>query len=53
MVDLLLKCKECKNYTMEKKCSKCGAGTLTTKPSKFSIEDKYGSYRLKYKKEHI
>ena len=51
MADLILKCKECKNYTMEKIC-KCGSEALTTKPSKFSIEDKYGNYRLKYKKEH-
>ncbi len=51
MVDLILKCGKCGNYSMEKKC-KCGRETLNTKPPKFSLEDKYAEYRLKYKKEH-
>ena len=33
---------------MKEICS-CGGGALTPKPAKFSIEDKYGSYRRKAK----
>ena len=36
---------------MEKNC-KCGGEAITTKPPKYSSEDKYAEYRLKYKKEH-
>ncbi len=35
---------------MEEACS-CGGKALTPKPAKFSIEDKYGSYRRKAKLE--
>ncbi|MBN4049223.1 nucleolar RNA-binding Nop10p family protein [archaeon AH-315-M20] len=44
----ILKCKSCNKYTMKKTCS-CGGNALTPKPAKFSIEDKYGSYRRKAK----
>jgi rRNA maturation protein Nop10 len=33
---------------MKEICS-CGGNALTPKPAKFSIEDKYGSYRRKAK----
>ena len=45
---IILKCGNCGKYTMNKIC-KCGGEALTPKPAKFSIEDKYGSYRRKAK----
>ncbi len=44
----ILKCENCGKYTMEMVCA-CGGKCLTPKPAKFSIEDKYGSYRRKAK----
>tara|TARA_Y100000294_G_scaffold125461_1_gene116880 strand:+ start:3124 stop:3297 length:174 start_codon:yes stop_codon:yes gene_type:complete len=44
----ILRCKSCGKYTMKEICS-CGGNALTPKPAKFSIEDKYGSYRRKAK----
>lgn len=52
MTELILKCVKCGRYTMKNKCTKCGVEALSTKPPRFSIEDKYGKYRLQYKKEH-
>ena len=45
----ILKCTVCNNYTMNKLC-KCGGTSITTKPAKFSIEDKYAKYRRKAKR---
>lgn len=36
---------------MSEKCSRCGSVALSNKPAKYSPEDKWGKYRLKYKKE--
>lgn len=44
----ILKCQNCGKYTMKDVCA-CGGKALTPKPAKFSIEDKYGSYRRKAK----
>ena len=44
----ILKCEECEKYTMKDVCA-CGRKAITPKPAKFSIEDKYGSYRRKAK----
>ena len=44
----ILKCQGCGKYTMKEACV-CGGKALTPKPAKFSIEDKYGSYRRKAK----
>jgi|TARA_Y100000310_G_scaffold329359_1_gene399039 H/ACA ribonucleoprotein complex subunit 3 len=44
----ILKCTNCGKYTMKDVCA-CGGKALTPKPAKFSIEDKYGSYRRKAK----
>tara|TARA_Y100000310_G_C20341676_1_gene650097 strand:- start:518 stop:685 length:168 start_codon:yes stop_codon:yes gene_type:complete len=49
----ILKCHKCGTYTLEKQCAKCNSKTLTPKPAKFSIEDKYGKYRRKYKQNVI
>ena len=50
MTSKILFCKKCKKYTLKNKCS-CGEKTLTTRPAKFSPEDKWGEYRRRYKRE--
>ena len=48
----ILKCSKCEKYTMKEKCE-CGGEAVNVKPPKFSIEDKYGSYRRKVKKPEL
>jgi len=48
----ILKCNKCSVYTLEKTCKNCSSQTLSTKPAKYSPEDPYGKWRLKYKKKH-
>ena len=50
MTEEILKCKNCGKYTLEKSCE-CGGECLSPKPPKYSPEDKYGHYRLSYKKK--
>ena len=38
-------CKKCSLYTLEEYCEKCGEKTISNKPPKFSIEDRWGYYR--------
>jgi len=45
-----MKCQKCKEYTLKEKC-KCGGDTLSTRPGKFSITDKYSKYRIDYKRK--
>ena len=52
MTEQILKCAQCKKYTLELFCD-CGGACLSPKPAKFSPEDKYGSYRLMYKKKNL
>ncbi len=47
----ILKCKSCDTYTLETTCKTCKNKTLSTKPAKYSPEDKYGHYRRIAKKE--
>jgi rRNA maturation protein Nop10 len=47
MANKILKCEKCGRYTMLKKC--CGVETVTTKPAKFRMDDRYGEYRRKAK----
>ncbi len=47
----ILKCPECKAYTMKEKCPECGEKSINPKPSKYSPQDKYGEYRRKAKSE--
>ncbi|MSR85762.1 ribosome biogenesis protein [Candidatus Woesearchaeota archaeon] len=47
----ILYCSVCKKYTLKELCS-CRNKPVTTRPAKFSPEDKYGVYRREYKKEH-
>ena len=52
MAKHILFCKKCNKFTMKEECSDCNSKTLSTKPAKYSPEDKWGKYRLKYKKEN-
>lgn len=49
----IFKCKFCNIYTLEKECKICGAKTEITKPARFKLEDKFGIYRRKYKKDEL
>lgn len=48
----ILKCRVCGSYTLKEKCS-CGGNAVTTKPPKFSPDDKYASYRREAKRESL
>ena len=37
----------------ESKCRFCGGQLINPKPPKFSLQDKYGEYRLQYFKEEF
>ncbi|MBL7148104.1 MAG: RNA-protein complex protein Nop10 [Nanoarchaeota archaeon] len=41
----ILKCPKCSTYTLQSSCPNCNSKTLSPKPAKFSINDKYGKYR--------
>ena len=45
----LLKCPVCNSYTMQER--HCNEKTLSSKPGKYSPEDKFGKYRRVAKKE--
>ncbi len=47
---MILLCKNCGRYTLEKLCPKCKLETISIKPAKYSLEDKYGYYRRLAKK---
>ena len=44
------KCPTCNTYTLNEICPSDNSKTITPKPAKYSPEDKYGSFRRKYKK---
>jgi H/ACA ribonucleoprotein complex subunit 3 len=44
----ILKCSECKSYSMNEKC-KCSGKAVNPRPPKYSPEDKFGAYRRKAK----
>jgi len=49
----ILYCKSCDIFTIKKACPKCSFMTLSTKPAKYSPEDKYGHYRRLAKQQII
>ncbi len=49
----ILKCLNCSNYTTKKDCEKCSGKTVSPKPPKFSLQDKYQQYRREAKKEEL
>ncbi|MBD3229180.1 MAG: ribosome biogenesis protein [Candidatus Lokiarchaeota archaeon] len=51
----LRKCKKCGRYTMNREeCPdpNCDGKPRPVNPPTFSIQDKYGKYRRKFKKDH-
>ena len=44
----ILKCAKCGKYTMNETCA-CGGKALASKPLKYSLDDKFSSYRRKAK----
>jgi len=48
MVNKIFKCPVCNTYTLKQQCPKCNKNTLTARPQKYSVLDKYGEYRRKY-----
>ncbi|MFX1576918.1 MAG: RNA-protein complex protein Nop10 [Promethearchaeota archaeon] len=49
---MLKKCSRCNTYTLNPtRCPSCGGPVINAHPARFSIEDRYGSYRRKMKKE--
>lgn len=44
----ILKCQSCNSYSLGETCA-CGAKRIPVLPPKYSPEDKYASYRRKYK----
>lgn len=53
MKNEILLCKKCHVYTLKNKCYNCNQDTITPKPAKFSLEDKYQKYRLKAKENEL
>ncbi|MCG3226439.1 MAG: ribosome biogenesis protein [Candidatus Heimdallarchaeota archaeon] len=54
MTKSILKCIECKKYTLEStKCSACGGSAVSPQPARFSLEKekKYSKYRRKLFKD--
>jgi len=49
----IYKCKNCKIYTTNIKCPKCGIETTLSIPPKYSPDDKYASYRRKVKSDML
>ncbi len=47
----ILRCVKCYDYTFKKICSVCNSECITTKPAKFSLDDKFGKYRRVYKEK--
>ena len=45
MSSSMRKCPRCGRYSLELKCSKCKADTVTAHPPKYSPDDRYGKYR--------
>jgi len=45
----ILKCENCRAYTLRDVCGKCKQAAVLSRPAKFSIDDKYADYRRKAK----
>ncbi len=41
----ILRCPVCGSFTLKASCPQCQRRSLSPKPAKFSIEDKWGKYR--------
>lgn len=47
MKPLLRRCTKCGRYTFEQACPKCGGDTTLPHPPRFSLEDRYATYRVR------
>ena len=47
----ILFCGNCSKYTMKQECTVCSSKTVEARPPKFSLDDKYASYRRLAKEE--
>jgi rRNA maturation protein Nop10 len=45
----ILRCTSCGSYTMFSRCPACGTAAQTTRPPKYSVDDKYAALRRKAK----
>ena len=45
----ILVCESCSKYTMKQQCPQCSGKTVEARPPKFSLDDKYASYRREVK----
>ena len=52
MTKEILKCFNCNVYTLKDHCPKCNGKTASSKPAKFSLEDKFGKHRRLYKQKY-
>lgn len=48
----ILVCQKCAKFTMNACCS-CGGTAITTRPAKYSPQDKYANYRRKVKEAEL
>ena len=53
MSEHIYQCPSCKNYTLHKTCTICVISTILPRPPKFSLDDKYGSYKREEKKKDL
>lgn len=51
MKNKILFCPKCKEYTLREVCPLCNSKTANPVPPKYSVEDKYASYRRTGKKD--
>jgi len=47
----ILRCSKCDSYTLE--AEHCGGKTQSIKPAKYSVEDRWGTWRRIYKKNEL
>ena len=54
MPNRMKKCPKCKRYTLNpEKCPICDTDLKNVHPPKFSLQDKYQEYRIKYFREKM
>ncbi len=49
----ILTCKTCNIYTMKQECPTCSGKTVEARPPRFSLDDKYASYRREVKENEL
>ena len=49
----ILKCKNCKAYTLHETCPKCKGEAVIVRPPKYSPDDPYAEYRRKAKEKML